>query len=123
MRWPSPASEAMVSLPMMESSATVNPMRIPVRMIGSAAGFTGPEDRPEIAQHRDRIGEKQRTHPPAGRGEIPQRDERDQERGLNRAAGEAPLAFLAGRCHGAPSRAALTDVSATVLRISSCSRA
>ena len=29
MRWPSPASEAMVSLPMMESSATVKPMRMP----------------------------------------------------------------------------------------------
>ncbi len=85
--------------------------------------FTGPEDLPEIAQHRHRVGEKQRTHAPAGRGEIPQRDERDQERNLNRAAGEAPLAFLAGRCHGAPSRAALADVSATVLRISSCSRA
>ena len=38
MRWPSPASEAMVSLPMMESRATVNHMRIPVSMIGSAAG-------------------------------------------------------------------------------------
>ena len=38
MRWPSPASEAMVSLPMIESSATVKPMRMPVRMIGSAAG-------------------------------------------------------------------------------------
>jgi len=31
-------NDAMVSLPMMASSATVNPMRIPVRMIGSAAG-------------------------------------------------------------------------------------
>ncbi len=39
MRWPSPASDAMVSLPMIESSATVKPMRIPVRMIGKAAGM------------------------------------------------------------------------------------
>ena len=38
MRWPRPASEAMVSLPMIDSSATVKPMRRPVRITGSAAG-------------------------------------------------------------------------------------
>src|SRR5262249_1489389 len=80
--------------------------------------FPGLEDVPEIAQHRGRIGEKQRTHAPAGRGEIPQRNERDQERDLNRAAGETSLAFVAGSSHGVGP----TELSAMVLRISSCSR-
>ena len=36
--WPRPASDAMVSLPRIESSATVKPMRSPVRITGQAAG-------------------------------------------------------------------------------------
>jgi len=39
--------------------------------------FPGLENLPKIAQHHDRVGEQQRAHAPARRGEIPERNERD----------------------------------------------
>ncbi len=71
MRWPRPASEAMVSLPRIDSSATVKPMRSPVRITGNAAGSStwrniwtvggahrarrGDEDLVDIAEARDGV--------------------------------------------------------------------
>jgi hypothetical protein len=82
--------------------------------------FSGLEDVPEILQHRDRIGQQQRAHAPACRGEIPQHDEHDQERRLNGAAGEPPLPLLSRGRHCVAPAPAATPVSAMVLRISSC---
>ncbi len=46
----------------------------------------GPQDFEEIAGHRDRIGQQQPVHAPAGRGEIPQQDHAGEKQRLHEAA-------------------------------------